>query len=142
MKVDPAKPISALIAEMNKLFDRVAYYGEPASDRVKGAALKAALPKKFDVLKTALAPWKNLSYKQICEELISHDTTNKTTYKSIPTATGPVTHVPSKAMSLMNAKPHANDPDTVVTWAKIAVLSYKTERLQTRPKSLRSDAAA
>ena len=104
MKADPAKPISALISEMNKLFDRVAYYGEPASDRVKGAALKAALPKKLDVLKTALAPWKNLSYKQICEELVSHDTTNKTTYKS-PTATGPVTPAPIVPTSYASTVP-------------------------------------
>jgi len=96
MKADPDKPISALISEMNKLFDRVAYYGEPASDRVKGAALKAALPKKFDVLKTALAPWKNLSYKDICEQLVSHDTTNKTgtPQAAAPTVT-PLTIVPA-----------------------------------------------
>ena len=99
MQADPSKPISALISEMNKLFDRVAYYGEPVSDLQKGAALKLALPKKFGVLKTALAPWKNMSYKEICEQLVSHDTTNKTGIHRVTAAVPvtPATFIPSSS---------------------------------------------
>ena len=90
MTADPSKPISALISDLNKLFDRLTYYQEPVSDQQKASALKLALPSKFGVLKTVLDSQKTLSFKEVCEQLVSHDTTKKTmTYRPFTSSATP-----------------------------------------------------
>lgn len=89
MQADETKPISSLISELNKYFDRLIFNQEPVSDMHRASALKAALPSRFATLKTILDS-QTLTYKEVCRQIVNFDTTSKTSSGAPTSGSSPV----------------------------------------------------
>jgi len=82
---DPSKPISDLIANLNRQFDSLSFHKEVMTENMKCGALIKALPRpKFDGIRPILEMQQVQNFQQLCAMLISYDTAQKTVPQSQP----------------------------------------------------------